>query len=105
MDPIDTLEREGVPLAYCRLKGRGPTMIFLPGYMSDMAGSKAGALDAWAEPEGRAMLRFDYAGCGQSGGDFEAQTCDGWRGDVLAMIDEVAERARWCWSARRWVGG
>jgi len=91
MEPIDTLEREGVPLAYRHRKGRGPTLIFLPGYASDMAGSKAGALDSWAEREGRAMLRFDYAGCGMSGGDFEAQTLEGWRGDVLAMIDSVAD--------------
>jgi pimeloyl-ACP methyl ester carboxylesterase len=82
---------EGLSLAYRHRKGRGPTIIFLPGYMSDMDGGKAVALDAWAQAEGRAMLRFDYAGCGQSGGDFETQTLHGWRGDVLAMIDEVAE--------------
>jgi pimeloyl-ACP methyl ester carboxylesterase len=56
-----------------------------------MEGSKATALDGWAAAEGRAMLRFDYAGCGSSGGDFESQTLDGWRGDVLNMIDEVVE--------------
>jgi pimeloyl-ACP methyl ester carboxylesterase len=82
---------EGLNLAYRHRKGRGPTLVFLPGYMSDMDGGKAGALDAWAEAEGRSMLRFDYAGCGQSGGDFETQTLHGWRGDVLAMIDEVAD--------------
>jgi pimeloyl-ACP methyl ester carboxylesterase len=82
---------EGLNLAYRHRKGRGPTILFLPGYMSDMDGGKAAALDAWAEAEGRAMLRFDYAGCGQSGGDFEIQTLHGWRGDVLAMIDEVAD--------------
>ena len=82
---------EGLNLAYRHRKGRGPTLLFLPGYMSDMDGGKAAALDAWAEAEGRAMLRFDYAGCGLSGGDFEAQTLHGWRGDVLAMIDEVVE--------------
>ena len=82
---------EGLTLAYRHRKGRGPTLIFLPGYASDMDGGKASALDAWAEAEGRAMLRFDYAGCGRSGGDFETQTLHGWRGDVLAMIDEVAD--------------
>jgi len=82
---------EDLNLAYRHREGRGPTIIFLPGYMSDMDGGKAAALDAWAEAEGRAMLRFDYAGCGQSGGEFETQTLHGWRGDVLAMIDEVAE--------------
>jgi pimeloyl-ACP methyl ester carboxylesterase len=82
---------EGLRLAYRHRRGRGPTLIFLPGYRSDMDGGKASALDAWAEAEGRAMLRFDYAGCGQSGGQFETQTLHGWRGDVLAMIDEVAD--------------
>src|SRR4051812_11522640 len=82
---------EGLSLAYRHRKGRGPTILFLPGYMSDMDGSKAAALDGWAEAEGRSMLRFDYAGCGKSGGDFETQTLHGWRGDVLAMIDEVAD--------------
>jgi pimeloyl-ACP methyl ester carboxylesterase len=83
---------EGLHLAYRHRTGRGPTLIFLPGYRSDMDGGKASALDAWAESEGRAMLRFDYAGCGQSAGDFETQTLHHWRGDVLAMIDEVADQ-------------
>ena len=81
---------EDLRLAYRHRPGRGPTLIFLPGYRSDMEGGKASALDAWAEREGRAMLRFDYAGCGRSDGEFEGQTLHGWRGDVLAMIDEVA---------------
>ncbi|WP_114952936.1 alpha/beta hydrolase [Sphingosinicella terrae] len=78
-------------LAFRHRPGRGPTLIFLPGYMSDMEGSKATALDAWAAEQQRAMLRFDYAGCGASEGDFEAQTLHGWRADVLSMIDEVVE--------------
>jgi pimeloyl-ACP methyl ester carboxylesterase len=69
--------------------GRGPTLIFLPGYASDMEGGKATALDAWAEAEGRAMLRFDYAGCGASPGAFEEQSLETWRDDALAMIDSV----------------
>lgn len=82
---------EGLSLAYRYREGRGPTLIFLPGYMSDMEGGKATALDAWAAGEGRAMLRFDYAGCGASGGDFETQTLATWHADVLALIDEVAQ--------------
>jgi pimeloyl-ACP methyl ester carboxylesterase len=78
-------------LAYRHRPGRSPTLIFLPGYLSDMAGSKAIALDRWAEADGRAMLRFDYSGCGESGGEFEVQTLHAWRDDVLAMIDQVAE--------------
>jgi pimeloyl-ACP methyl ester carboxylesterase len=92
MARIDYIEaREGVHLAYQLRAGRGPTLLFLPGYASDMAGGKASALDAWAERSGRAMLRFDYGGCGLSGGEFEAQTLQLWLDDVLAMIDRVAE--------------
>ncbi len=62
---------EDLRLAYRHRTGRGPTLIFLPGYMSDMEGSKATALDQWAERERRAILRFDYSGCGISDGEFE----------------------------------
>ena len=65
-------------------------MVFLPGYMSDMAGSKAVALDAWAAARGRAYLRFDYSGCGASEGDFADGTISRWTADALAVIDEVA---------------
>jgi pimeloyl-ACP methyl ester carboxylesterase len=82
---------ENLSLAFRHRPGMGPTIIFLPGYMSDMEGGKATALDVWAEAQGRAMLRFDYAGCGASDGDFETQSLANWRGDVLAMIDEVVE--------------
>jgi pimeloyl-ACP methyl ester carboxylesterase len=78
-------------LAFRHRPGHGPAIIFLPGYMSDMEGGKATALDAWAESRSRAMIRFDYAGCGASAGAFEAQTLAGWRDDVLAVIDRVAE--------------
>jgi pimeloyl-ACP methyl ester carboxylesterase len=92
MDRIDYLDaRDGVHLAYRHRRGRGPVLVFLPGYASDMAGGKAAALDAWAAREGRAMLRFDYGGCGASGGDFEAQTLQNWLDDVLAMLDRVVE--------------
>jgi pimeloyl-ACP methyl ester carboxylesterase len=81
----------GRRLAYRHRPGRGPTILFLPGYMSDMDGSKATALDEWVEVQGRAMLRFDYAGCGSSDGSFEAQSLANWRDDVIAMIDQVAK--------------
>jgi pimeloyl-ACP methyl ester carboxylesterase len=89
MDGLDYLARDGRRLAVRLRPGRSPTILFLPGYMSDMEGSKATALDAWAAAEGRAMLRFDYAGCGLSEGDFEAQTLADWRDDALAMIDSI----------------
>jgi pimeloyl-ACP methyl ester carboxylesterase len=87
---IDYVEsREGVHLACQHRQGRGPTVLFLPGYASDMTGGKASALDAWAERDGRAMLRFDYGGCGMSGGAFEDQNLRLWLDDVLAMIDRL----------------
>jgi pimeloyl-ACP methyl ester carboxylesterase len=91
MSGISYLDRPGGRLAWRRREGRGPMLLFLPGYMSDMEGGKATALDAWAEREGRAMLRIDYRGCGASGGAFEAQTLAGWRDDVLAAIDTLVE--------------
>lgn len=69
--------------------GIGPTVIFLPGYASDMTGTKAVALEQWAQARGRAFLRFDYGGCGASGGVFEEQSLADWRDDALAMIDRV----------------
>lgn len=92
MTRIDYLEaREGVQLAYQFRPGRAPTVLFLSGYASDMAGAKVTALDAWAEASGRAMLRFDYGGCGMSGGAYEEQTLHLWLADALAMIDRVIE--------------
>jgi len=74
-------------LAVRRRSGTGPTIIFLPGYASDMAGSKALALDDWAARGGRAFVRFDYRGCGESAGAFEDFTLEDWRDDALAVID------------------
>ena len=80
---------DGVRLAYRHLPGRGPTLVFLPGYKSDMQGGKAQALAAWAADKGQAMLRLDYSGCGESEGTFENGTLDIWRDDVLAVIAEA----------------
>jgi pimeloyl-ACP methyl ester carboxylesterase len=87
--PLERIEWGGRRIACRHRRGRGPTLVFLPGYASDMEGSKAAALDRWAAERGRAMLRFDYAGCGASPGDFEAETLASWRDDSLAMIDRV----------------
>ena len=78
-------------LAYHHTPGAGPTVMFLPGYGSDMTGTKALALEAWAVRTGRAFLRFDYGGCGASDGDFETQTLAGWRDDVVGMLDALVE--------------
>jgi pimeloyl-ACP methyl ester carboxylesterase len=65
----------------------GPTLVFLPGYMSDMSGSKATALFAEAEEQGRACLLLDYSGCGASDGDFADGMLSKWRDEVLALIE------------------
>ncbi|WP_379548493.1 alpha/beta hydrolase [Qipengyuania sp. DSG2-2] len=64
-----------------------PALVFLPGYMSDMAGGKATALFAHAQAAGRACLLMDYSGCGESDGDFADGTLSRWRDEVLALID------------------
>lgn len=78
-------------LAYYHTPGTGPTLIFLPGYASDMTGSKALAVEAWAKAYGRAVVRFDYSGCGASPGAFEDGTLAMWRDDALAIVDELVE--------------
>ena len=78
-------------LAFRHTPGTSPTVIFLPGYASDMEGTKALALEQWARASGRAFIRFDYGGCGASEGAFEEQSFADWRDDALAVIDEVAQ--------------
>ena len=91
MIPVRHLTVRGLRLAYRHRPGRGPTLVFLPGYMSDMEGGKATALYEWAAAKGLAMLRFDYGGCGVSEGEFDAQSLADWRDDALAMIDSLVE--------------
>ena len=81
---------DGLRLACRHRSGTGPTIMFLPGYMSDMLGGKAQALDEWAAREGRALLRLDYAGCGESEGAFEDGTLASWRDDARLVIDALA---------------
>ncbi len=68
-----------------------PGLMFLGGFMSDMSGGKAQALEAYAVAEGRAFLRFDYRGHGASSGRFEDATIGDWLGDALAVLDTVTE--------------
>jgi pimeloyl-ACP methyl ester carboxylesterase len=85
---LDVAERR---IAYRLRTGASPTLVFLPGYASDMEGAKALALDAFAERRGLAMLRFDYSGTGSSGGRFEDGTLALWLEDGLAAIDTLTE--------------
>ncbi|MDY7098605.1 MAG: alpha/beta hydrolase, partial [Pseudomonadota bacterium] len=67
--------------------GTGPTLVFLPGYMSDMSGSKATALFEASRKAGRACLLLDYSGCGESSGDFADGTLSRWKNEVLTLIE------------------
>jgi pimeloyl-ACP methyl ester carboxylesterase len=67
--------------------GTGPAIVFLPGYASDMAGTKALAVDGWAAGRGHACTRFDYRGCGRRDGTFADFTLEDWRDDALEAID------------------
>ncbi|MET3469693.1 pimeloyl-ACP methyl ester carboxylesterase [Novosphingobium sp. 1529] len=76
----------GLRLATRFVPGTGPTLVFLPGYMSDMAGGKAQAVMDWAVAQGRACLLLDYSGCGLSEGEFAQGTLSRWRDEVVALI-------------------
>jgi pimeloyl-ACP methyl ester carboxylesterase len=81
----------GRRLAYVRTPGRGPGVVFLGGLRSDMTGTKASFLEAWARARGRAFLRFDYTGHGASSGAFEDGAIGDWAddaGDALALLTE-----------------
>jgi pimeloyl-ACP methyl ester carboxylesterase len=82
---------DGRSIAYRQRGGNAPTLVFFPGYASDMDGAKALALDAFAERHGQAMLRFDYSGTGSSGGEFADGTLVLWLEEALAVIDRLAD--------------
>jgi pimeloyl-ACP methyl ester carboxylesterase len=78
-------------LAVRRRGGQSPGLFWLGGFKSDMQGTKAVALDRWAETQGRACTRFDYSGHGESGGAFEDGTIGRWLEDSLAVFSEHAK--------------
>src|ERR1700744_195608 len=80
---------DGVELAWASQQGSSPTVVFLPGFRSDMTGDKATALAAFCAEHGLGMLRFDYSGHGTSSGDFLDGTIGAWLTDALAVIDEL----------------
>ena len=89
---ISFLEQDdGVRLAYRRREGHGTTILFLPGYASDMEGTKAVALDDFAAEQGLPMLRFDYSGTGSSEGAFEDGTLERWTDEATLSLDRLTE--------------
>jgi pimeloyl-ACP methyl ester carboxylesterase len=92
MEETGRLDRgDGVALAWRRTAGRGPTVVFLPGYRSDMTGDKATGLAEFCAARGQAFLRLDYSGHGASGGVFTEGTIGRWRDDALLLIDRLTE--------------
>ena len=87
-----TLARPGgETVAWRRVTGDRPTVVWLSGFRSDMNGTKADVLAHWADETGHDYLRFDYFGHGQSSGDFRQGSISRWREDVLAVIDELTQ--------------
>ncbi|WP_438273717.1 alpha/beta hydrolase [Nitrobacter sp.] len=72
-------------------RGGPPGLLWLGGFKSDMAGTKALALDAWAAERGQACVRFDYSGHGISGGEFTDGTIGRWLEESLAVLDAFCE--------------
>ncbi len=82
---------DGRRIAFRFAAGSGPALVFLPGYMSDMAGGKATAMFEWARARGQACLLLDYSGCGESEGDFAEGTLSKWCEEVLALIETMVD--------------
>lgn len=87
---IEALTHQGVELAVLRQAGAEPTFVWLGGFRSDMAGTKAEALAGWAAARGQAFVRFDYSGHGRSGGRFEDGTLSRWLSDTLAVLETIS---------------
>lgn len=90
METTGRLDRgDGVELAWKKLSGQSPSLVFLPGFGSDMTGDKASNLAEFCAERGQALLRFDYSGHGASGGKFEDGTIGRWAADALCAIDQL----------------
>lgn len=82
---------DGRRIACSFTPGTGPTLVFLPGYMSDMSGGKATAVFDRAVAKGRACLLLDYSGCGLSDGSFADGTLTRWADEVIALVNALTE--------------
>jgi pimeloyl-ACP methyl ester carboxylesterase len=90
MDSLEFLPRhDGVAVAYRRVAGGAPGIVFLAGLRSDMTGTKATYLDGYCRRRGLSYVRFDYFGHGASSGDFANGTVGRWAEDAIAIIDEL----------------
>lgn len=90
MDELDQLTRpDGETLALKRVRGSGPTVVWIGGFRSDMEGTKALALDAAARERGWNYVRYDHFAHGASSGDWRKATIGRWREDAIAVIDSL----------------
>lgn len=90
-EPDYLITPEGRRIAYRRQPGRGPAVVFLGGFRSDMTGTKAAYLADWATARGRAFLRLDYSGHGRSDGAFEDGAIGDWFEDARAAVEALTE--------------
>jgi alpha-beta hydrolase superfamily lysophospholipase len=81
-------------IAYRWREGKGPALLWLPGFLSDMTSTKAAAVGEWAAEQGLAMMRFDYSGHGLSGGDLLDATIGDWLEESIAMWELMGEGPR-----------
>jgi len=90
-DPAILTRPDGTAIAYHHLAGKSPGIVFCGGFMSDMEGSKALALEEYCRASGRAFTRFDYRGHGASSGKFADGTIGLWKDDALAILDTITK--------------
>ena len=86
-----TAGQDARPIAVLSREGKGPPVVWLGGFKSDMRATKATALDDWAAANGRAFVRFDYSGHGESGGAFEDGTISRWLEDGMTVIERFVK--------------
>jgi pimeloyl-ACP methyl ester carboxylesterase len=89
--PATLTRPDGATIAYHRLAGSDPGVVFLGGFRSDMTGTKALYLEDYCSRRGQAYLRFDYFGHGSSSGDAALGTIGRWAEDTIAVLDSLTE--------------
>ena len=92
MQPSFVTSDQGRRLAFHKTEGEGPVVVFLGGFASDMSGTKAVFLEDWAKSTGRAFLRFDYSGHGESSEEFKDGSIGEWAEDALTVITQIKEQ-------------
>jgi pimeloyl-ACP methyl ester carboxylesterase len=83
---VELMKVDGVGVAFQKRDGAAPGLVWLGGYRSDMGGTKAQYLDAYSERTGRALLRHDYSGHGQSEGSVHDGTISQWVRQSLVVF-------------------